>query len=67
MNTCISTELKKYIEENQEALVKLTDTLCRIPAPSHHEERRAEFRNLLRSMGPTAPLSRIRSVPCVTA
>ncbi len=33
----------KYIEENQEALIKLTDTLCRIPAPSHHEEKRAGF------------------------
>lgn len=33
----------RYIEENREAMRKLLETLCRIPAPSNHEERRAEF------------------------
>lgn len=43
MNELLSAELKAYIDENQDALVKLLDTLCRIPAPSNHEELRAEF------------------------
>ena len=43
MNELLSTELKTYIAENQETLVKLLDTLCRIPAPSNHEELRAEY------------------------
>ena len=40
MNEPISAGLKAYVEENQETLVKLLDTLCRIPSPSNHEERR---------------------------
>ena len=43
MNEPISAGLKAYVEENQETLVKLLDTLCRIPSPSNHEERRAQF------------------------
>lgn len=43
MNTLQNAELKNYIAENQDTLVKLLDTLCRIPAPSNHEELRAEF------------------------
>lgn len=33
----------EYISDNKEALIKLIDDICRIPAPSHHEEERAEF------------------------
>ena len=43
MNEPISAGLKAYVEENQETLVKLLDTLCRIPSPSNHEEGRAQF------------------------
>ena len=43
MNNLLDTELKTYIAENQDTLVKLLDTLCRIPAPSNHEELRAKF------------------------
>ena len=43
MNTKLDKQVLKYIEENRLALPELLDTLCRIPAPSHHEERRAEF------------------------
>ena len=43
MNELLPKELKEYIESNQDALVKLLDTLCRIPSPSNHEELRAEF------------------------
>jgi len=35
--------LEIYIEENQDMLYKLLWELCHIPAPSHHEEKRAEF------------------------
>ena len=42
-NELLNAELKSYIADNQETLIKLLDTLCRIPAPSNHEELRAEF------------------------
>lgn len=35
--------IEEYMQENQEMAVELLRELCRIPAPSHHEERRAEF------------------------
>ncbi len=41
-----------YIDETKEETEKLLETLCRIPAPSNHEEKRAEFcRNWLASNG----------------
>jgi len=43
MNKLLPGELKAYIDANQGTLVKLLDTLCRIPSPSNHEELRAEF------------------------
>ena len=43
MKELLSAELKNYIDENQDTLVNLLDTLCRVPAPSNHEELRAEF------------------------
>lgn len=43
MNELLNAELKAYIDENQDTLIKLLDTLCRIPSPSNHEELRAEF------------------------
>ena len=43
MNELLNAELKSYIEENQGTLIQLLDTLCRIPAPSNHEELRAKF------------------------
>ncbi len=43
MKELLSAELKSYIAENQTTLVKLLDTMCRIPSPSNHEELRAEF------------------------
>ncbi len=35
--------IKKYIEENTEIMYKTLKELCLIPAPSHHEEKRAEY------------------------
>ena len=36
-------ELKAYIQETLPELKELIVELCGIPAPSHHEEKRAEF------------------------
>ena len=36
-------ELKRYIDASLPELYRLIEKLCGIPAPSHHEERRAEF------------------------
>jgi acetylornithine deacetylase/succinyl-diaminopimelate desuccinylase-like protein len=35
--------LKEYIQNNKELLLKTLKELCLIPAPSHHEEKRAEY------------------------
>ena len=35
--------MKQYIEKSREELFSLFRTLCLIPAPSHHEEKRAAF------------------------
>lgn len=34
---------EEYINENYEAMLELLKELCAIPAPSHHEEKRAGF------------------------
>lgn len=39
----ITTEMKDYLTSCQEELKQLIRDLCAIPAPSHHEERRAVF------------------------
>lgn len=39
----ITEEMKAYLEQSQEELKQLIRDLCAIPAPSHHEERRAAF------------------------
>ena len=36
-------DLEQYIVRNETAAVELLRTLCAIPAPSHHEEKRAAF------------------------
>lgn len=35
--------IKCYIEDNYSAMMELLKELCHIPAPSHHEEKRAEY------------------------
>lgn len=35
--------IKCYIEDNYFAMMELLKELCHIPAPSHHEEKRAEY------------------------
>ena len=39
----LNREMEAYIDSHQEDLKQLIRDLCAIPAPSHHEERRAEF------------------------
>ena len=39
----LCSELERYIADSQQELLQLIRDLCKIPAPSHREERRAEF------------------------
>ncbi len=39
----MQTDIKNYVDTHMEALYALLKALCLIPAPSHHEERRAAF------------------------
>ncbi len=43
MKSGLNKEISEYLESVVQETIELTETLCRIPAPSHHEERRAEF------------------------
>ncbi len=36
-------DINKFISENTESMYKTLYELCHIPAPSHHEEKRAEY------------------------
>jgi len=39
----MTTEMKAYLEASQQELKQLIRDMCAIPAPSHHEEKRAAF------------------------
>ncbi|MBE7036400.1 MAG: M20/M25/M40 family metallo-hydrolase [Ruminococcaceae bacterium] len=39
----LSKDILQYLEDSIEETHTLLETICRIPAPSHHEEKRAEF------------------------
>lgn len=39
----LSEKVLKYLKDSEEETIQLLETLCAIPAPSHHEERRAAF------------------------
>ncbi len=39
----MNKDIESYVEENIGAVVQLIKELCNIPAPSHKEEKRAEF------------------------
>ena len=39
----VTADMKAYLEASQEELKQLIRDLCAIPAPSHHEEKRAAF------------------------
>ena len=47
-----SNEIKKYAKDNYEKSLELVRELCKIPAPSHLEHKRAEFcKNWLHDIG----------------
>lgn len=39
----LSEKILKYLEESYSETIELLEALCKIPAPSNHEEKRAEF------------------------
>ena len=43
MNTELSKQVLNYLEASVDETLALLEALCKIPAPSHHEERRAAF------------------------
>lgn len=43
METLLTTALEREIEAAQGETISLLKALCAIPAPSHHEERRARM------------------------
>lgn len=43
MSMSLNKNMEQYILQSQEELKQLIRDLCAIPAPSHHEEKRAEF------------------------
>ena len=44
--------IKQFIEDNKKLLFDTVKELCLIPAPSHHEEKRAEYcKKWLQSIG----------------
>ena len=43
MSFVLSNDILKYFEESKNEAIKLLEELCKIPAPSNHEEKRAEF------------------------
>ena len=43
MNFELTDDILKYLKDSEEETLQLTEALCKIPAPSWHEEKRAEF------------------------
>ena len=52
MNYELSQNVLNYLENAKQETIELIETLCKIPAPSHYEEKRAEFiKNWLEEQG----------------
>ena len=61
----LSTEVQSGIERMQPEVIDLIRTLCAIPAPSHHEERRAAFiRDWFEGRGMHATIDEAKNVLC---
>ena len=61
----LSREVQRDIERMQPEVIDLIRTLCSIPAPSHHEERRAAFiRDWFARRGVHATIDEAKNVPC---
>lgn len=39
----LSDDILQYLQDSEEETIRLIETLCSIPAPSHYEEKRAAF------------------------
>ena len=39
----LSDDILQYLQDSEEETIRLIETLCGIPAPSHHEEKRVAF------------------------
>lgn len=66
MKACLLTaDFEREIESSYEETIELLKTLCAIPAPSHHEERRAEFvKNWFEERGLSAEIDDAKNVRC---
>lgn len=65
METLLSAAMEREIEAAQGETVALLKALCAIPAPSHHEERRAEWiRAWLEARGFSAEIDDAKNVRC---
>ena len=61
----LSREVQLDIERMQPEVIDLIRTLCAIPAPSHHEERRAAFiRDWFEGRGMHATIDEAKNVLC---
>lgn len=61
----LSSEVQSGIERMQPEVIDLIRTLCAIPAPSHHEERRAAFiRDWFLQRGMSAAIDEAKNVLC---
>ena len=65
METLLTTALEREIEAAQGETISLLKALCAIPAPSHHEERRAEWiQAWLEKRGLSAEIDDAKNVRC---
>ena len=61
----LATDFEREIESAHQETIELLKTLCAIPAPSHHEERRAEFvKNWFEERGLSAEIDDAKNVRC---
>ena len=61
----LSREVQRDIDRMQPEVIDLIRTLCAIPAPSHHEERRAAFiRDWFLQRGMNAEIDEAKNVLC---
>ena len=66
MKACpLAADFEREIESAHQETIELLKTLCAIPAPSHHEERRAEFvKNWFEERGLSAEIDDAKNVRC---
>lgn len=61
----LAADFEREIESAHQETIELLKTLCAIPAPSHHEERRAEFvKNWFEKRGLSAEIDDAKNVRC---